>query len=118
VKAVKYWLPNSALTDFSPECSDNKSGNLRSKKGGLTKLHGNAGAENEKRFLINTLEFVHGGGRLIVLTNAINVTDSPAWKDVPDVVKNRVIQICHPCSCEKRFASTRELRQVDGPVAH
>ena len=61
VKAVKAWFPNSAITDFSPECSSNKTGNERSKKGGLTKLHGNAGAENEKMFLTNTLEFVHGG---------------------------------------------------------
>jgi hypothetical protein len=58
VKAVKAWFPNSAITDFSPECSSNKTGNERSKKGGLTKLHG---AENEKMFLTNTLEFVHGG---------------------------------------------------------
>jgi hypothetical protein len=118
VKAVKVWLPNSALADFSPECSDNKTGNLRSRKGGLTKLHGNAGAENERMFLINTLEFVQGGGRLILLTSAINVTDSTVWENVPDEVKNRVIQVCHPCSCEKRFDGTRELRQVDGPVAH
>jgi hypothetical protein len=56
------WFPNSAITDFSPECSSSKLGNDRSAKGGLKGLHGDAGAENEKMFLENTLEFVTGGG--------------------------------------------------------
>ena len=44
VKAVKIWFPNSAITDFSPECSYNELGNARPAKGSLKGLHGDAGA--------------------------------------------------------------------------
>jgi hypothetical protein len=55
------WFPNSAITDFSPECSSSTLGNERPAKGGLEELHGDAGAENDF-FLENALEFVTGGG--------------------------------------------------------
>jgi hypothetical protein len=62
---------------FSPECSYNALGNKRSKPGGLAKgLHGGPGAENEKRFLKNNLEFVKTGGKLIMLTSAVKAEPS------------------------------------------
>ena len=39
VKAVKIWFPNSAITDFSPECSYNAASNKRATPGGLARLH-------------------------------------------------------------------------------
>jgi hypothetical protein len=97
VKAARIWFPNSAMTDFSPECSYNETSNARSNKGGLKGLHGEPAAENEKRFLQNTLEFVKKGGKLIMLTNAVCVEESTVWEGVSDEVKERLFQLCHPC---------------------
>jgi hypothetical protein len=97
VKAVKIWFPNSAITDFSPECSYSASGNRRSKPGGPKGLHGGPGAENEKRFLKNTLGFVKMGGKLIMPTSAVKVEPSKVWKAEPGEVKGRLFQLCHPC---------------------
>jgi hypothetical protein len=103
------WFPNSAITDFSPECSSSKLGNGRSAKGGLKGLHGDAGAENEKMFLENTLEFVTGGGgALIMLTSAVCVEDSNVWEKAPVEAKERLFQICHPCVFAKNALCSTE----------
>ena len=97
VKAVKIWFPNSAITDFSPECSYNAASNKRATPGGLARLHGSPGAENEKRFLQNNLEFVKAGGKLILLTNAVKVEPSTVWEGAVGEVNGHVFQLCHPC---------------------
>jgi hypothetical protein len=63
----------------------------------LARLHGDAGAENEKVLLQNTLKFVKSGGRLIMPTSATCVVTSKIWKKAPVEAKERVFQICHPC---------------------
>jgi hypothetical protein len=89
------WFPYSAMTDVSPECSFNAGANLRSAPGGLARLHGVGGTRNEQMFLDNTLQFVLGGGRLIMLTKAVSVLDSSVWEVQPLQVKDQVTEICH-----------------------
>jgi hypothetical protein len=81
----------------SPECSFNKTGNERSAKGGLTRLHGDGGTRNEQMFLENTLQFVLGGGQLIMPTSAVSVLTSKVWEEAPHQAKERVTELCHVC---------------------